>query len=198
VSIERLIENGVSLSRFHPEAQKQDYVAAMGRICPEKGFEVALDAASAAGVSLHLAGEVFGYPEHERYFRRAIQPRIEKQHRFVGTLGGEQKRIFLARARALLVPSMVAETSSLVTMEALACGTPVIAFQNGALPELIDPGRTGFLVNSREEMAEAIRQVGELDPAECRREAEQRFSAEKMVAQYLKLYRALAITVSLH
>jgi glycosyltransferase involved in cell wall biosynthesis len=194
----RVIENGVSLTRFYPETEKEDYVVALGRICPEKGFDIALDAASAAKVPLRLAGEVFGYAAHLQYFRESIQPRLGERHRFLGSIGGEQKRRLLARARALLAPSLVAETSSLVTMEALACGTPVIAFRSGALPELIEDGRTGFLVGSREEMAEAITAAAALDPAECRRRAEKRFPAGRMVEQYLDLYHSVASTNSLH
>jgi glycosyltransferase involved in cell wall biosynthesis len=194
----RVIENGVSLQRFYPAEGKEDYVVALGRICPEKGFDIALDAASAAGVPLWLAGEVFGYDAHERYFRDAIQPRLKNGHRFVGALGGEAKRRLLARARALLAPSLAPETSSLAAMEALACGTPVIAFRSGALPEVVEPGRTGFLVDSREQMAEAIARAGELKYSECRRRAEERFSAGKMCQRYLELYRSMESTTSVH
>ena len=97
----------------------------------------------------------------------------------------------LAGARCLLVPSLVPETSSLVAMEAIASGTPVIAWCSGALPEIVSDGRTGFLVNSVEQMADAISRVESIDPSACRGEAKQRFSSERMIADYLSLYRSI-------
>src|SRR5437016_7300098 len=97
----------------------------MVRICPEKGIHLALDAASAAGVPLFLAGTAFGYRSHQSYFEDAIRPRLRDGHRFLGAIGGVRKQKLLAGARCLVVASQVAETSSLAAMEALACGTPV-------------------------------------------------------------------------
>jgi glycosyltransferase involved in cell wall biosynthesis len=186
-----VIQNGVCLASFYPDASKEDYVVALGRICPEKGFHLALDAATSAGMPLMLAGETFAYPAHEQYFREAIQPRLRTPHRLIGRVGGAAKRTLLAHARALLITSQIAETSSLVAMEALACGTPVIAFGAGALPAIVDHGRTGFLVNSVGEMADAILRVGTLDPGACRSIAEQRFSVDSMTEGYLDLYRSV-------
>src|SRR5689334_14368807 len=118
--------------------------------------------------------------------------RLDRQRKFHGSVGMEQKRRLLTGARCLLVPSLVAETSSLVAMEALACGTPVIAFRSGALPEIVEHGRTGFLVNDERQMADAIAAVGTLDPAACREIAGRRFSLEKMVDAYFAIYRSLA------
>jgi glycosyltransferase involved in cell wall biosynthesis len=193
-AVRAVVPNGVPLDRYRPGRAKGAYAVALGRVCPEKGFEVALDAAARAGVPLLLAGRVFGYPEHRAYFEREVRPRLSGPGRFLGPIGGERKRALLAGARCLLVPSRAPETSSLVAMEALACGTPVIAFPVGALPELIEPGRTGFLVRSEAEMAEAIRQVGRLAPADCRRAAEARCAAGPMLARYLDLYAELAAT----
>ncbi len=104
------------------------------------------------------------------------------------------KRRFLTAARCLLMPSLIAETSSLVAMEAIACGTPVVAFPVGALPEIIEPGVTGFLVD---EDAEAIRAVETLEPERCREAARQRFSLERMITGYFGYYRKLAATASI-
>jgi glycosyltransferase involved in cell wall biosynthesis len=139
-----------------------------------------------------LAGEVFRYETHERYFREAVEPRLDRRRRFVGPVGFAAKRRLLSAARALLVPSLAAETSSLVAMEALACGTPVIAFAAGALPEVVEHGRTGFIVGDAAEMARAIRRVGEIDPAVCRATARRRFSDERMTREYFALYERLA------
>ncbi len=190
--IEQVIENGVSLERFHPEKKKGKYALAMGRICPEKGIHLALDAASAAGLPLFLAGTAFGYRSHQSYFEDAIRPRLRDGHRFLGAIGGVRKQKLLAGARCLVVASQVAETSSLAAMEALACGTPVVAFRVGALCELIDDGRTGYLVDTVMDLPDAIRGSEKLDPAACRREAELRFSSEVMQAKYMNLYRKAA------
>ncbi|MFL6262459.1 MAG: glycosyltransferase family 4 protein [Thermoanaerobaculia bacterium] len=185
------VPNGVDLMALRPGSRKRGFALCLGRICPEKGFHEALDAAREAGVPLILAGEVFPYENHQRYFREKIEPRLGKGARFLGPLGLARKRRLLAAARCLIVPSRIAETSSLVSMEALACGTPVVAFRAGALPEIVEHGRTGFLVSDVPEMARALREVEVLDPAACRREAERRFSAETMISRYLDLYHQL-------
>jgi glycosyltransferase involved in cell wall biosynthesis len=190
--IERVIQNGVPLDRFRSARAKGSYVLGLGRICPEKGFDRAIDAASVAGVHFLLAGTAFGYPAHLEYFDQEIRPRLKNGHRFLGQVGVRRKQHLLAGAKCVLIPSLAPETSSLVAMEAMACGTPVVAFPAGALSELIDHGRTGFLVHDVKEMAEAIRAADTLDLATCRREAENRFSADRMFAQYLQFYEDVA------
>ncbi len=191
------IENGVNASDFPPFYRKRNYVAALGRICPEKGFHLAIDAAKRAGYPMLLAGEVYRYLEHENYFKREITPRLDASRRFIGPIGLMKKRRMLAAARCLLVPSLAAETSSLVAMEALASGTPVVAFPAGALPEIIEHGRTGFIVNDTREMAEAIQKTHLLNPEECRNAAQKRFSLDHTVNRYLDLYRQLTERESL-
>jgi glycosyltransferase involved in cell wall biosynthesis len=165
---------------------------ALGRICPEKGFHRALAAARLADVPLLLAGEVQPFPEHQRYYAERIVPRLDARRRYVGPVAIRRKRRLLSAARCLLVPSAAPETSSLVAMEALACGTPVVAFDVGALPEVVEHGRTGFLVRDVREMADAIARVGELDPGECRAAARERFSVDWMAARYIDTYHRLA------
>lgn len=186
------VPNGVPLDRYRPTSRKGAYALWLGRICPEKGCHLAIEAGRRAGVPLLLAGEAYGYPEHRRYLEEEVLPRVDgTAARLLGRVGGERKRRLLAGARCVLLPSRAPETSSLVAMEAAACGTPVIAFRSGALPEIVRDGLTGLLVEGEEEMAEALRRVGELSPATCRRHAEAHFSAATMAAEYLARYRRI-------
>lgn len=189
VRIQAVIPNGVDLSHFRPQKRKSNYVLAIARICPEKGLHLAIDAAERAGVTLIIAGSVFDYSEHRNYFDAMILPRLNERIRFVGLVGGARKANLLAGARCLLVSSLAPETSSLVAMEAMASGTPVVAFPNGALNEVVAHRRTGFLVNDVEEMADAISQCDSISPQVCRNDAEQKFSSARMFSEYLDLYR---------
>jgi len=189
------IPNGVPVDELSFRCGKRRYVIALGRICPEKNFHVAMDAATRAGFPLILGGEVFPYPSHLEYFRRQIVPRLTSGHRFLGPLGFARKRRLLSGARCLLNPSLAPETSSLVAMESLACGTPVVAFPSGALPDIIDHGVTGFVVRHEQEMADAVDAAGALDPESCRATARRRFSLEAMVQRYLDSYQQM-ITAS--
>ncbi len=185
------IPNGVPIDALTARHARRRFALALGRICPEKGFHHALDAAKRAGVALLLAGAVFPYGAHQIYFQREIVPRLDRQRRFVGPVGFARKRRLLNAARCVLIPSLAPETSSLVAMEALACGTPVVAFPAGALPEIVEHGRTGFIVRDEREMADAIDAASHLDAADCRAAARARFSLEQMTRRYLALYRAV-------
>jgi glycosyltransferase involved in cell wall biosynthesis len=186
------IPNGVDVHAFAGRHAKRNFALMLGRICPEKGVHLALDAAKQADMPLLIAGEVYGYQAHQRYFKEEVQPRLDRWRRFLGPVGFNRKRRLLNAARCLLVPSLAPETSSLVAREALASGTPVIAFPNGALAETVEHGRTGFLVEDIEAMAAAICKAGALDPATCREVARKRFRADTMVSAYLDVYARLA------
>jgi glycosyltransferase involved in cell wall biosynthesis len=187
------IGNGVPVTALDSaRLTRRNYALVLGRICREKAQHLAIDAAAQAGMPLLLAGQVFPYPEHRAYFEAEIQPRLGGRNRLIGPVGFARKRRLLAAARCVLVPSQVAETSSLVAMEALACGTPVIAFAVGALPEIVEHGRTGFLVRDIAEMAAAIRCSGDIDPDYCRQVARERFALERTTAAYLQVYQRLA------
>jgi glycosyltransferase involved in cell wall biosynthesis len=186
------IENGVPDDMLASKHAKRQFAICLGRICPEKGFHLAIDAAKRAGVSLLLAGEVFPYEAHQRYFEQEIVPRLDGRRRFIGPVGAKRKRRLISAARCVLVPSLVAETSSLVTMEALGCGTAVIAFRAGALPDLLTSGKTGFLVNDVQGMAEAIRLSASINPKDCKDVAGRRFSCQRMIQRYLDVYHLIA------
>jgi glycosyltransferase involved in cell wall biosynthesis len=185
------IPNGVEVDGLPVAVRPRSYVLALGRVCPEKGFHHALDAAARAGVPMLLAGRVFPYEAHRRYHEEEIVPRLDARRRFVGPLTLRRKRRLLSSARCVLIPSLAPETSSLVAMEALACGAPVVAFRAGALPEIVEHGRTGFLVDGVEEMAEAIHAAASLDRGVCRRVARERFSRARTTQRYLSLYERL-------
>lgn len=185
------IENGVPIPAAGRHVRRE-FVLALGRICPEKGFHDALDAATLAGRPMLLAGDVFAYAEHERYFRGEIAPRLGRSHRWIGPIDGARKRRLLAAARCVLVPSRIEETSSLVAMEALAAGTPVVAYRAGALPDIVENGVTGILVDDVSAMARAIEAAGAIDPERCRAAARERFAVGRMIDAYLALYGRLA------
>jgi glycosyltransferase involved in cell wall biosynthesis len=181
------IPNGVDVREAAP-VKRRDFALIIGRICPEKGFHLAMEAARLSGVPLVIAGRVFPYEAHVRYFQREIEPKLDSRLRFFGVAGKVQKEKLYSEARCVLVPSLADETSSLVALEALASGTPVIAFPKGALPEIIEHGKTGFLVNTVEEMANAIHRTGEIDSDECRKTARDRFPVQRMIERYFEMY----------
>lgn len=186
------IPNGVDMDALQERRSRRDFALVLSRICPEKGIHLAIDAAIRAAVPLAIGGQIYPYQTHAQYFADQVEPRLDRRRRFLGPLGFSAKRRLLNAARCLLIPSLAAETSSLVAMEALACGTPVVAFPNGALPDVVEHGKTGFLVNDTDEMAGAIIASADLDNETCRAEARERFSLDRMVSAYLDTYRALA------
>jgi len=191
-----VIENGVDFEPRGLGLRRRDFALSLGRICPEKNFHTAMDAARRAGVPFLLAGAVFGYAEHMHYFREEIVPRLDRSCRFVGPAGPFAKKRLLSTARCLLIPSTVHETSSLVAMEALRMGTPVVAFASGALPSIVEHGRTGFIVRDELEMAAAIHGCKSIDSEYCRASAQERFSATRMVREYIELYRSMILSSS--
>ncbi len=187
------VANGVPVSRLAAtRIGRRGFALMLGRVCAEKGQHAALQAAHLAGTPLLLGGAVFPYPDHQHYFEHQVAPLLDGARRFLGPLGFGRKRRLLAAAQCLLVPSTAPETSSLVAMEALACGTPVIAYPSGALPEIVEDGRTGFLVRDPAAMAAAMAKVGTIDREACREAARTRFDARTMAAAYIALYQRLA------
>jgi glycosyltransferase involved in cell wall biosynthesis len=186
------IPNGVPVAALATRVAKRDHALCLGRICAEKNQHQALEAGRLAGMKVLLGGQVFPYPAHAAYWRAQVAPLLGAPHRFLGPLDLARKRRWLGSARCLVSASLAPETSCLVAMEAMACGTPVVAFPSGALPEIVRHGVTGFLVESVREMALAMRDAHRLDPDACREEARRRFDAEAMADRYLDLYAKLA------
>ncbi len=187
------IPNGVEVTCRFEALKRGRYAVAMGRICPEKNFHEAFLAAREAGIALVLAGCVFRYKEHLDYFSEQILHWLDDfRYKFVGLVDSEAKRKLFSRAQCCLITSRAPETSSLVAMEALAAGTPVIAYPSGALADIVEHGVTGFLVNDYKDMARAIKDVAKIDKSVCYNRARQRFSDKTMIEGYLQLYRSIA------
>jgi glycosyltransferase involved in cell wall biosynthesis len=187
-----VIDNGIALDRFTPNLSNdgRNGLLWLGRICEEKGTHLALEIARLASMSITIAGQTYPFSYHQRYFENEVAPRLNATDhaRFLGPVSLQEKNGLLRGAKALLATSQVAETSSLVAMEAAGSGTPVIAFRQGALAEVVQNGVTGFLVNGVEEAVQALRRIDEISPVECAQHARERFSSEVMAAKYLRLY----------
>jgi len=178
----------LDLYDFHP--QPQDYFAFVGRISPEKRCDRAIEIAIACNTPLRIAAKVDN--ADREYYEQKIEPLLDHPLvTFVGEIGDADKNDFVGNARALLTPIDWPEPFGLVIIEALACGTPVIAYGHGAIPELIDDGETGFIVHDQDEAIAAARSVDRISRQTCRETFERRFAAPVMARQYLQHYRAL-------
>ena len=166
------------------------YLAFLGRTSQEKGLDRAIAIARAAGMKLKIAAKV--YPAEREYFHQTIEPMLRDAGpavEFIGEVGGRDKDEFLGNAHALLFPIDWREPFGLAMIEAMACGTPVIAWRNGSVPEVIDEGVTGFIVDSIERAVKAVEHVAKLDRHMCRTVFERRFDAVRMTRDYLEVYR---------
>lgn len=172
------------------EQPQGDYVAFLGRISPEKRPDRAIEIARRAGMRLKIAAKVDD--ADRRYFHEQIEPLLSQPHvEFIGEISEAQKPEFLGNARALLFPIDWPEPFGLVMIEAMSCGTPCIAWRCGSVPEVIEDRVTGFVVDSMEQAVERLQQVHTLDRRRVRERFEQRFSATRMAADYVQIYRKL-------
>jgi glycosyltransferase involved in cell wall biosynthesis len=184
------VHHGMPPAVFKPSATSDGYLAFLGRICPEKGPETAIRLARASGLPLKIAAKV----EQNRYFKERIEPLVDgKQIQFVGEVGERDKERFLQKAAALLFPIDWPEPFGLVMIEAMACGTPTIAFRRGSVPEIIEDGVSGFIVENEAEALSAIERLPELDREGVRKAFEGRFTARRMAEDYFNVYCKLAI-----
>ncbi|HYZ83559.1 MAG TPA: glycosyltransferase family 4 protein [Bryobacteraceae bacterium] len=177
-----------TLHTFQPRAG--EYLAFLGRIAPEKRVDRAIEIARRAQLPLKIAAKV--YDEDRAYFQSTIAPLLDQSRSFVefiGEVGGEDKNRFLSDAAALLFPIDWAEPFGLVMIEALACGTPVVAWRNGSVPEIIEHGLTGFVVDSIDEAVECLKSISNIDRLACRRAFEERFDSRRMANDYVSVYR---------
>ena len=187
VPVAAVIHHGVDLAAY-PFGTGGDDLVFLGRMSPDKGVHRAIEVARAAGRRLVIAAKMWEPAEH-RYFHEVVKPMLGPDAVYIGEVAGPEKVRLLGSARAILNPIRWPEPFGLVMIEALACGTPVVAFPEGAAPEIVDHGRTGFLCADEHDMADRVGQVGGLSRQACRDSVRDRFSAERMVADHLALYR---------
>jgi glycosyltransferase involved in cell wall biosynthesis len=170
-----------------------DYLVFLGRLSPEKRLDRAIAIAQQSGMTLKVAAKI--YPEERDYFNQTLEPLLHESKswvEFLGEVGGREKDELLGHALALLFPIDWPEPFGLVMIEAMACGTPVIAWRNGSVPEVMENDVTGFVVDSVEEAVSAVRRVASLSRHACRRVFEERYDAGRMARDYLEVYRRLA------
>lgn len=182
-----VVHNAVDADQFHVSREKDDYLLQLARITADKGQHVAIEAARRLGRPLVLAGKVD--PDGESYFRERIEPHLGEDVRWIEDAQGEDKARLLARAAAMLFPIQWEEPFGLAMVEAMASGTPVVATRNGAAPELIEEGVTGFLADDVEGLVEGVRRCGEIDSGRCAERARERFSPARMAEGYEDVYR---------
>ncbi|WP_322760294.1 glycosyltransferase family 4 protein [Frankia sp. Cr2] len=182
------VHHGIDMAALPFSAVGGEDLVVLGRIHPDKGTAVAIDIARRAGRRLVICGIV----QDERYFAERVQPHVDGDRvRYLGSVGPRQRAEVLGSAAALLHPVAFDEPFGLAVVEAMACGTPVVTYPRGAMPEVVDQGVTGYLVDGPAAAAAAVERAAGLDRGACRATVQRRFSAARMVADYLTVYRRL-------
>jgi glycosyltransferase involved in cell wall biosynthesis len=184
------VQHGIpeDLYSFRPDSE--DYVAFVGRICPEKRPDRAIEIAKRVGMSLKIAAKVDKVDE--QYFESEIKPLLDSPLiEFIGEVNDLEKNVLLGGARALLFPIAWPEPFGLVMIESLACGTPVIAFECGSVPEVLEHGKTGYIVRTTDEATEALQKIDTISRSVCRQQFEQRYTSARMAENYLVTYERL-------
>ncbi len=195
IPIARVIHHGIEASQFPVGDGRGDedgpYVVFLGRMADDKGAHRAIAVARAAGIRVLMAAKM-REPLEMAYFAEKVEPLLGPDAVYLGEVSHERKLELLAGASALLFPIRWNEPFGMVMIEAMACGTPVLAFPEGAAPEVVDHGRTGFLCDDEEAMVEAIGRLDELQRADCRMAVEGYFSTTRMVAEHIELFESMA------
>jgi glycosyltransferase involved in cell wall biosynthesis len=182
------VHNAIDVADFPYQGDKEDYVLFLGRMNHDKGVHLAIEAARAANRRLLIAAKCEEQPEQE-YFEEYVEPGLGNGIEFIGEADAARKRDLLRNARCLLLPLLWEEPFGLVMVEALACGTPVVALRRGSAPEVVVDGITGLLCDDPEDLPAALADIDRIDPAECRRDAERRFDLPVMAQRYEQVYR---------
>lgn len=181
------IYHGINLEQFTFKKEIGDYLIFFGRMHPDKGAKEAIQIAKKFGKKLIMAGIV----QDKEYFEKEVKPHFSDDIVYVGSVGPEQRDKLLGGAYALLHPIFFAEPFGLSVVESMACGTPVVAFNKGSMPELIENGKNGFIVNDVEEAVSALGQILKIDRQCCRTIVEEKFSVDRMVDDYIKVYQQI-------
>jgi glycosyltransferase involved in cell wall biosynthesis len=193
----RTVHHGLPARLLTPKSVKPSYFGFLGRIAPEKGIDRAIRIAQHCGVPLKVAAKVDRVDQD--YFDAQIAPMIRSGNvEYIGEIADKEKSEFLSGAIVLLVPIDWPEPFGLVMIEAMACGTPVIAFNRGSVPEVVDEGLTGFIVEDTNGAIGAVDRLGHLSREKIRRRFEERFTARRMAQDYLSVYRSLSDTAAPH
>jgi len=187
IPIARVIHHGLDTADFPVGEGKGDYFLFLGRMSPDKGAHRATEICYKAGVPLLMAAKMREPWEHE-YFDTNVRPYLNDRIRYLGEVGHEEKLELLANAKGLIFPIRWNEPFGMVMIEAMACGTPVLAFPEGAAPEVVEDGKTGFLCADEAEMIDAIGRIDQIDRADCRAAVKGYFSAGRMVDEHIELF----------
>lgn len=191
IPIVDVVYNGIIPEKYAFKETAGDYFMYLGRINKEKGIVDAITVSREAGVKLLVAGNIVGGDEWN-YFLHEVQPLLNEENiNFVGQLDFNEKARLLGGAKALLFPIDRREPFGLVMIEAMACGTPVIAYRRGSVPEIVEDGKTGFIVETKEEMIEAIKKIHTIKRKNCRVRVEQNFTLKQMVDRYEEIYKRI-------
>jgi glycosyltransferase involved in cell wall biosynthesis len=186
-----MVHNAIPVDDYPMRAEKEDFCLFLGRVNPEKAPDLAIRVARQAGLPIVLAAKC-NEPEEKAYFDERVRPLLGRDAEWFGQANNQEKQDLLARARCLVFPIQWNEPFGIVMVEAMACGTPVVALRRGSVPEVVVDGVTGFVRDGLDELAEAVGRAGELDPAACRRHVAERFDVPVMVAGYEAVYRRVA------
>lgn len=185
------VHHGLPRESFSLGGGAGGYLAFLGRISPEKGLDQAIEIAKRAGMPLKIAAKIDR--ADVQYFESVIKPLLDHPLiEFIGEIGYPEKNVFLGNAAALVFPINWREPFGLVMIEAMACGTPVVGYPQGSVPEVIKEGVTGFIVLNLESAVRAVKRIGEIDRRKCREHFEQHFDVERMSQDYLKIYQRFA------
>jgi glycosyltransferase involved in cell wall biosynthesis len=183
----RTVYHGIDMEKFTLHQNMGSYLLYFGRIHPDKGTREAIQVAKQAGMRLVIAGII----QDREYYEEVVQPLLGDEVVYLGSVGPEERNKVLGEAFALLHPIHFAEPFGLSIVEAMACGTPVLAFNRGSMPEIIQNGHNGFLATTVAEMVEQIKDVPRISRQECRQTVEDKFTQEKMVQQYIEVYKEI-------
>jgi len=184
----KTIHHGIDMKQFGFQPEPDDYLLFFGRIHQDKGAREALEIARACNKKLILAGII----QDEAYYHQYVEPHLDNDNAvYVGSVGSVQRNQLLGKAYALLHPINFNEPFGLSVIESMACGTPVIAFNKGSMPELIVPGKNGFLVETVNDAVDAVEHIKDIDRAYCHRYVEQHFTVDRMVEEYVRVYETV-------